>query len=426
MSDTMPCPGCKATLRIPATAAAIRCPACKTVITIEAKSTKPAATQAPAIPLPFNQPAQQSAQAPEETESELPTANKPSIRAKVIRDEDPEEVQDEKSVSRGDSRRQKYDEDDQNTDDSQKQTTKAKSKKRNSLLDFEDHELDDDELKEKRKLEKLGIETRYARTGTKLLAIATAFECAAYLIGFLYLVVATFGYPLVPIAWFGMLLHVVGLIIEIVSMGYCMAAPKKFRSMAVWSIVISVITLLTLSIAFYYSWIGHAALFTDSSLFGKGSSAVLWVIAPITPTIEFMNLPLWVVEGTLINGAWFIVIPGLFELARHSYTTIIMRSFSEEAKAPEHGWRVSRFVFRLYVSYGIFFVTRCIATGLVMGNVCGKEDPNLLIYLGLTYAGTLAAICVTLFAQCYALFDTVDIVEYKRFALKGTHRLEVD
>jgi hypothetical protein len=49
----------------------------------------------------------------------------------------------------------------------------------------------------------------------------------------------------------------------------------------------------------------------------------------------------------------------------------------------------------------------------------------LLIYLGLTFAGGILTLCIAMLAQFYALKDAVDVVDYKRFAMRIS-RLESD
>lgn len=393
LSDTRPCPGCQATLRVPPNAAAIRCPACKTVITIEQKP-----APAPVIPLPFEQPASPPPPAAPAPRA-VPVAKATAVRAQEIRPEDPS-----------------LDDDD---DD------RKPKKKKQSLLDFDDDELSDRELKEKRRMERLYEEAKPANTATKLLSYTCLVDCLAHLIGFVYLLVATIGYPVVPIAWAGIGLHIIALILEIIGLAFCTKGPRAMRGQAVWGLVVSVLALLSLGFAFFYSLAGHAAVFAGAELFGTNAGLTIWVIAPLTPTLEFMNILYWVSDGNMRSVSWLMIFPGLLELARHSYTAVIMRSYCEEGKAPELGWKVSRFMFRLYLAYGTFFISRCIALALIATNACNKEDQNLLIYLGLTFAGGILALCIAMLAQFYALKDAVDVVDYKRFSMKIS-RLESD
>jgi LSD1 subclass zinc finger protein len=403
-SDTMACPGCQATLRVPPTAAAIRCPACKTVITIQQKPAPPSS-----IPLTFDAPTTPVAAAPTVAPVAIarsvpmakaaPVGNR--VRAVEVQDDDPD---DEKPVE------------------------DKPRKKKQSLLDYDDSELSDKELREKRRLEELYEQSKPANTGTKLLSYACLVECLALLFGFLYMAVATFRVPLVPIAWVAILLHIIALIMEITSMGLCIKGPKMQRSMAVWGVIVSTLALLSLCIAFFYSLAGHAVAFAgDSDVYGKNAGASIWVLAPLAPTLEFMNIIYWISDGTLTVAVvpWFMIFPGLLELARHSYSAVLMRSYCEEGKAPELGFKVSRFMFRLYLAYLAFFIFRVIACALIVLNACQKEDQALLIFLGLSYAGTLAVLSVIFLAQFYALKDTADVVDYKRFAMK-IKRLEVD
>jgi LSD1 subclass zinc finger protein len=394
MADTMPCPGCQATLRVPTGAAAIRCPACKTVITLD---TKP--VTAPVIPLPFDAP---KPPPPPPVARAVPVAKAAPTRAAVVHDDDPPLDEDDEGAKRD-----------------------AKGKRRNTLLDFDDDELSEKELKEKRRIEELYEQAKPARTGTQLLSYTCLVDAIAHLLGFLYLLVATFSLPIVPIAWAAIGMHIIALFLEIAGLSFCIKGPKPMRSMAVWGLCVSVMALLTLGIAFFYSLAGHAAVFAGAELFGSNAGMTIWVIAPLAPTLEFMNLLYWVSDGNLKGASWFMVFPGLLELARHSYTAVLMRSYCEEGKAPELGWKVSRFMFRLYLAYGSFFVTRVIACALVVLNVCQKDDSGLLIYLGLSFAGGIISLCVAMVAQFYALKDAADVVDYKRFAMK-IRRLEAD
>jgi LSD1 subclass zinc finger protein len=384
----MPCPGCQATLRVPAGAAAIRCPACKTVIPLAA----PAGAAAPAIPLPFGGP---PAVPPPPPPPPVARAG-PPVRAAEYRDDDPE----------SDETRPRKD-----------------ASKRNSLLDFDDDELTDDERKEKRRLERLVVECKPAQTGVTVLAYAYGADAVGYLMGFLYLVVAAFGAPIVPIAWLAIGLHVLALGGQLLGLGFCCGGPRANRSVAYFGLGTTVLAFLTLGFAFIYSLVGHAVIVSGAGLFeggkvGHGDMA-LWVLAPLAPTLELLSFPVWIADGSFRGGAWLIIIPGLFDLARHTYAAVLVRSYCEDGKSPELGWTVSRFMTRIYAAFGTFFVSRLIACGLIVGNAATRDDSGLLIFLSLTYAGAIAALAMAMVAQAYVLTDAAEVIDYKRFALKG-------
>ena len=391
----MPCPGCQATLRVPPGAAAIRCPACKTVITLEAAVAKVPAT----IPLPFGAPA-----APPIPTPVQPLARAvPSVRASYVRDEDAE------------------------ADDSDNSAPALV--KKNSLLDYDDDELSDEDRKEKRRLLRLFNECKAARTGTILLAYAYGIDALAFVLGFLYLVVAAFGAPIVPITWGAIGLHIIAMIVQIVGNVMCCMGPRAARGQAIFGLVTTVLALLTLGFAFYYSVLGYNVIVKEGAgIFESGKKGFgdmsLWVLAPLAPTLELLNLPVWVADGSFVNGAWLVIIPGLFELARHTYSAVLLRGYCEEGKSPELGWRISRFMTRIYAVFGTLFVTRLIACGIIATNTANRDDQSLLIFLSLTYAGALASIAVAMIAQAYALMDAAEIIDYKRFALRSG-RLDV-
>jgi LSD1 subclass zinc finger protein len=393
----MPCTGCRATLRVPPGAAAIRCPACKTVITLAAAIAEPAAV--PSIPLPFGAPPA----APSPPPQALPIARATPVRAAEYRDDDPEP-------------------------DRELSSRDKPVVKRNSLLDFDDDELTDDERREKRRLERLWNECVPARTGATTLAYAYGIDAIAYLLGFLYLVVASFGSPLALIALGGVGLHVIALCVQIVALGFCCRGPRQARGIAIFGLITTVMALLTLVVAGFYASFGLSVVGKGAGLFEGGSighgDMTLWLLAPLAPALEMLSFPLWAADGTFRGGAWFMFIPGLFDIARHTYATVLMRHYCEEGKAPTLGWNVSRFMTRIYAAFGSFFVTRLIACGIIASAFATRDDSALLIFLGLSYAGGIAGLAVAMVAQAYVLTDAAEVIDYKRFALKSG-RLDV-
>lgn len=391
----MPCPGCNATLRVPAGAPAIRCPACKTVIQLAQAAPAPVS-----IPLPFGAPA---AAPPPPPAAPIARAV-PSVRAAVVHEDDPE------------------------PDRELPRRERSSAGKKNSILDFDDDELSPDQLKEKRRLERLYEECRPARKGAQIIAYAYGVNSLGYLLGFLYLVVAAFGSAIVPIAWAGMGLHIIAIMAQGVGQIFCCMGPRSARGLAIFGIITTVLALFTLGIAFFYSLIGHATIASGAGLFEGGRKGhgdmSLWLLAPLAPTTELLSFPVWLADGSFTGGAWFIVIPGLFDVARHTYNAVLMRHYCEEGKAPELGWKVSRFMTRIYAAYGTYFITRLIACGIIATNTANRDDQGLLIFMSLTYAGCVASLAVAMVAQAYALMDAADVIDYKRFALKSG-RLEV-
>ena len=388
----MPCPGCQATLRVPAGAAAIRCPACKTVITL---AVAPAPTPA-AIPLPFGAPAASPPPV-------VPLARAlPAVRASEVYDDDPEL---DRELSDRD-----------------------KPAKKNSLLDYDDDELDDDQRTEKRRLLRLFEECKAARTGTTLFAYAYGIETLAYFLGFLYLVVAAFGAPILPMTWGAIGLHIIGILVQIAGNVYCCMGPRAARGQAIFALITTILALLTLGVAFIYSLLGNVIVLSGAGLFEGGKQGFgdmsLWVLAPLAPTLEMLSFPVWLASGSWKEGAWLIAIPGIFDLARHTYTAVLLRGYCEEGKSPELGWRISRFMTRVYATFGTLFVMRLIACGIIATNSATRDDQGLLIFLSLTYAGAIATFAVAMVAQAYALMDATEVLDYKRFAMKSG-RLDV-
>ncbi|MFO0935088.1 MAG: LSD1-type zinc finger protein [Gemmataceae bacterium] len=398
MSDTMPCPGCQATLRVPTGAAAIRCPACKTVISIEAEPVEPLPA---AIPLPFGAP---PASPPPPAAPVAPLRRaEPSVRAVAVH-EDEDDADDDRD-NRGSS------------------PPRDRSSKRNSLLDFDDDELDDDQLKEKRRLLRLYDECRMARMGTKLFAAAYAVETLAYLLGFLYLIVAAFGVPIVIIAMGGIGLHVIAMIVQAVGNVYCCKGPRGARGQSYFALTTTILSLLSMILSYKYFAAGMLSILAGAGMFEKGNNLFgdmsLWVLSPLAPTLEMISFPVWLTDGSLRGGAWLIAIPGIFDLARHTYTAVLLRGYCEDGKAPDLGWKISRFMTRIYTAFATLLLTRIIACGLILTNIASRDDQGMLIYLSLTYAGAVAAFAVAMVAQAYALIDAIDVIDYKRFALKS-------
>ena len=73
---------------------------------------------------------------------------------------------------------------------------------------------------------------------------------------------------------------------------------------------------------------------------------------------------------------------------------------------------------RIYATLFSFFFLRVVAAALIGSNTVDRNDSAMLIFLGLSYAGTVAGFAVTFLVQMYAMIDVTEIIDYKRYALK--------
>ncbi len=310
MADLMPCPSCKATLRVPPGAERIRCPQCKSQVTVPSDPipvAKAIPQPKPAIPLPFDRPAPAAAAIP--TAKALPP-EKPVVRGRVVREEEDEEAKKPRRRSREETDTPRY-----------------------------------------RAMDKLCWN---ARLGVKLLAIGAGESCGTALCYGAFLGSIAIASTLIPaLLWLALLGLALRSLFFIAGYIGCLFGPKGMRSTAVMGIIITMLhAALIIPLAIY----GFALL---ASTYGGGNmpsdtevSRVVFIISSMMNNLNSLtDFPFMFLRGDFkANERLYVammIVGSLLEFGMMSVLGTMVHYYATEGKGHELGFRSLKFVYRI-------------------------------------------------------------------------------
>jgi hypothetical protein len=383
-------------LRVPPEAKMIRCPACKTVLAV---STEPV-EEVP--PLPFGPvpvvPAQPLAPPP----MAMPYA--PPLAQAAI------PVRPVAAPPRA-------------TEDIDPSIYDPNLKRRRRLVvaterAYED--LDEDEKKLYRKMERLRAQCRPGQQGMQILAWAYRLgalgSVALAAAGLMLSLGADIGPLVMPVVGLNALFGLV----TAVGLGFCVAGPKGMRGSAAFGAIVALATVacspLAFSVASKQVRVNPTA---PPELYDVQGDGAVVHFATMVPTHFLPVVPGLVFTEKFAPPLFLAILAAVLELTRHFVVCALARFYAEEGKDPDLGYRSNRYLFRLAIIMTV--VTVLVSAGFVFeqrGTFVGGQRFDYLIMVVSLNLGVLT-MAVSLLAQGQALSDIAEVVDAKRFADKA-------
>jgi LSD1 subclass zinc finger protein len=391
VSELVPCPTCQAMLRVPPEAQMIRCPACKTVLAVSAEpveATPPLPFgPVPAAPPPMAHPAMTMPSSPPLASAAAPPRPAAAPQKAVAEDVD-------HSI---------YD-------------PNAKRRRRLTVATERPYEdLDDDEKKLYRKMERLTAECKPGQTGMQILSWAYRLGALGHLAlaaGGLMLSLGNDVSSLVVVilglnGLFGLMIAV--------GLGFCAAGPRGMRGAAGFGAAVALATVACSPIAFTIASKDYGVAANERlELYENRGDAAVVHYATMVPTHCLSIMPgLLFTEKTI---PLFAIFAAVLELTRHFVVCALARFYADEGKDPDLGYRANRYLFRLAIIMTTVTVIASIGWGMELrGTFAGGQRFDYLIIIVAINLGVLT-MGVSLLAQGQALSDIAEIVDAKRFA----------
>jgi hypothetical protein len=378
-------------LRVPPEATLIRCPACKTVLAV---STEPAdATPplpfgpVPAAPPPIDRPAMARPSSPPLASAAAPPRHPSAPRKAVAEDVDP-------SI---------YD-------------PNAKRRRRLTVATERPYEeLDEDEKKLYRKMERLKVQCRPGQYGMRILSWAYRLGAAGHLAlaaaGLMLSLGAEVGQMVVVVVGLNALF---GLLIA-VGLGFCANGPRGMRGAAGFGAAVAIATVFCSPVAFVEAAKKYQVKPTaPPELYENRGDAAVVHYATMVPTHCLSLIPGLAFCGKAIP--WLAILAGVLELVRHFVVCALARFYAEEGKDPDLGYRANRYLFRLALIMTTVTIIASIGWALgLSGTFVGGQRFDYLIIVVAINLGVLT-MAVSLLAQGQALGDIAEVVDATRFA----------
>jgi hypothetical protein len=381
-------------LRVPPEAQLIRCPACKTVLAVSTEGEEPP-------PLPFD-PAPVKPAAPLAKPSMARPSSAPLAKAAAP------------SRPAGGPTRAS-----ESSDDPTVWDPNAKRRKRRLVVakEREYEDLDDDEKKLYRKMERLRVQCEPGQTGMLILAWAYRLGALGHLalaVGGLFL---SLGHDVGSLVAVIVGLNSLFAVVIAAGLGFCAAGPKGMRVSAGIGAAVALASVIVSPLAFVETAKQYGAKpMSPPELYGNNGDAAVIHYAAMVPT-HFPPL----VPGILFSEKYnpvifFTLLATVLELIRHFVVCALARFYAEEGKDPDLGYRANRYLFRLALIMTGVTLLVCFAWALEQrGTFVGGQRFDYLIMVASLNLGVLT-LGVSLLAQGQALSDISEIVTAERFA----------
>jgi len=314
MADLLPCPSCKAMLRVPAGAERVRCPQCKTQVAVPGAPVPVAkAVPRPAVPLPFDRPL---------TAVPIPVAKalpieKPVVRGRVVREDE---------------------------------ETDLKPKPRRRGREDEDNP----------RFQEMARLCYFARLGVRLLSVAAALSAGTALFYAAFLgSLAIASAPIPILLWLA--ITCLGLRVLFLIAGFicCLFGPPGMRSTSASGIVLTLlhaglfIPLALFAVAMLWVVYRDPAAVTDS-----GVTRVVFAVSSAMNNLNSLtDYPWMFYRGDFIHGERMYIIMmicgALLEFAMMATLGTLVQFYASEGKGHELGFRSLKFVYRIIWVIGI-------------------------------------------------------------------------
>jgi LSD1 subclass zinc finger protein len=389
-------------LRLPAGASAVRCPNCKTVLAVE-PAEPAAAAPAPvaAPPLPFGRPAATAAPATPVAQAAPPRAA-PARRAKLA----PEDPYSSPA----------------HADDTQPDPEARRRQMRREL-----EKLEDEKEREEDRLDELAVRCKNGRTALQLLLWGVRLYALAILFQLVALAAAGFDMGayaglmgLGSLVWAGLTT-----VLFAAGMGFAIAGPVEGRHIGIMGLVISLLHALG-------GLLQPANLAIMAGIQGlDNNDRALW--SNFLVVQDFLglatDLPLLADHPARFVHSYNWSLPGLvvaaLEFTRLVLVCLLTQVYAAGGKDPETGHRAFQTVSRMFWIVLLTASFRLAASSALDG--LNPDDVMFKIGVGVQSsitAGCYLGLMLSLFLQSQVMSDTVDLVDYRRFADKA-ERLEL-
>lgn len=372
----------------------IRCPACKTVLAVSLESAE--ATP----PLPFG-PAPVPPAAPPPPRPPVALPSSPPLAAAVAA----------ARPASAPARAVDVDIDPSIYDPNQKRRRRLTVATERAYED-----LDEDEKRLYRKMERLRKECGPGRAGMMILAWTYRLGSVTYLLLAVAGLLLTFDQNIAAMVPVVVGLNALFAAATALGLGLCAAGPKGMRVPAGFGAVVALASAACSPLAFTETAkLYHISAAAPPALADKGDEAVVHY-ATMIPTHCLPLIPGFLFLHKLIP--WLAIFAAVLELTRHFVVCAVARNYAEEGKDPDLGFRAIRYLFRLML---IMIVVTLAASGV------WAIDQKEMKYVGMIVALNLGVLTmmISLAVQGQALSDISEIVDPKRFVDRA-RRLELD
>ena len=363
MPETVLCPTCRATLRVPADAEKIRCPRCKTILLADGR------------PVPAERPRPSPLDGPRP--APRPALPKTFRRTRL---DDAAPLPPARSAALADA------------------------------------------AERQRVFEAFDAEAKPARLGMRFMAWGAAFSSAAsvlFFVGFL----ATLATPILLAPLLALAAACVGMhwLLTVLGFGFCRAGPKSMRGMAGLGLGVMLVHLaLSVPVALVLVDLFNLEEIGINQVQGQTALTASLLLSNLFNNLTTLtDLPVYVLGGGLARPQVLIlpVLGGAVEFAKLSVLGILTNHYAVQGKDPELGYLALRFVYRIF---GLVMVGMLLKLGLWLFILVTGGDPLLQAWfripVTLLTQGYFLWWAFAWFAQCRVMFETVEVIDPRRFA----------
>jgi membrane-associated PAP2 superfamily phosphatase len=295
-----------------------------------------------------------------------------------------------------------------------------RERRRTEALDERPYrELDEDEKKQRRKMDKLRKECGPGQAGMRILGWAYRLGAFGYFCMAAAGLILTLNGHIGTVTYLIAGLNALFALISTLGLAYCCAGPSGMRGSALVGVcvglascILSPLSVTMTANAFRYDPLNPPELYES-----RGESAVAHY-ASMGPVHMLPQLPGFALANK--NIPWLALLAGVMELVRNFFVCAIARYYAEEGKDPDLGYRANRYLFRLTVIMVV--ITFLSLAGWAMeqrGWFLGTQRYDYL-FLAVVINLGVDTLLVSVAAQSQALMDIADITDARRYVDRQT------